>query len=253
MATPLDDLTKIHCRFPLLAFLLSLSNPSAISTSLSSPETQNRILFTDRSLGLKRLLSIGIPIPIPILDYRLPLPLWIHDVILHILAAGCVTIMLYQTLFLGLRGIIVFACWTWHDPLTWAAVGGIVHLLRVISWRLCLGPNPNSPSRSWTRWGLFICSSSSNLTIKFPRVERLLALVFNIIELMNYGYGTVMLSGMTLVNPVVALRIFTSIGFSAVMGRIIALWLLEVYPDVPIYEAVDSEPIRKDEEEISEQ
>lgn len=50
---------------------------------------------------------------------------------------------------------------------------------------------------------------------------------------MNYGYGTVMLSSMTLVGPTQALKIFVMIGFSAVTGRLIAVWLLEVYPDGP--------------------
>jgi hypothetical protein len=237
MATPLDDLTKIHCRFPILAFLLSLSNPSAISTTLSSPETYKPTLFTDRSPGLKKFLSGGLYIPF--LEIHLPLPLWIHDVILHLLAAGCATIMFYQTLFLGLKGIIVFACWTWHNPLTWVSAGGIVHLLRVISWRFCLGPNSELSSQIWTRWVFVI--SSSNLATTAPRMERLLALAFKIVELMNYGYGTVMLSSMTLVNPVIALRIFTEIGFSAVGARIIALWVLEVYRDVPIYESANTE------------
>lgn len=56
---------------------------------------------------------------------------------------------------------------------------------------------------------------------------------------MNYGYGTVMLSSITLVNPVTALEVFTLLGFSAVMGRLIAIWLLEVYPDVSIHDDGD--------------
>ena len=51
---------------------------------------------------------------------------------------------------------------------------------------------------------------------------------------MNYGYGTLQFSGFTLVGPFFAIRTFTLIGFSSLISRLIAIWLLEVYPDVRI-------------------
>lgn len=44
------------------------------------------------------------------------------------------------------------------------------------------------------------------------------------------GYGTVMLSGTTLVSPINALKVFCRIGFSAVTSRLVVIWLLEVFP-----------------------
>jgi hypothetical protein len=50
---------------------------------------------------------------------------------------------------------------------------------------------------------------------------------------MNYGYGTVMLSGTTLVSPRNSLVVFCLMGYASVCSRLAAIWLLEVFPDVP--------------------
>lgn len=65
-------------------------------------------------------------------------------------------------------------------------------------------------------------------------MARFIALAFQIVGIMNYGYGTVLLSGTTLVHPNVALRIFTLMGFAGVLARLIVIWLLDVYPDVEV-------------------
>lgn len=232
MATSVDDLIRIHVRFPFLAFLLSLSNPSSLSISISSPQKEYRTLHTRRSESLIQLLAAGIPSPFT--RGNISIPLWVHDLFLHILASGCVAIVFYQTLILGLRGVVVYACWTWHNPFTWVSVGGLVHLLRVLSYRLCLGPTPDCPNQSkWDRLQFCLASTGSKLAVQHLKVERFFTLLFQVIGLMNYGYGTVMLSSMTLVGPTQALKIFTLIGFSAVTGRLIAIWLLEVFPDGP--------------------
>jgi hypothetical protein len=49
---------------------------------------------------------------------------------------------------------------------------------------------------------------------------------------MNYGFGTAILSGMMLINPYIALRTFILIGLSGMVAKLIALWLLSVYPDI---------------------
>lgn len=239
MATSVDDLVQIHSRFPILAFFLSLSNPSSISTTLSSAKKEYKPTSTMRSPGLLSFLSTGISIPFT--NKNISIALWIHDLILHLLASGCVALMFYHTLILGLRGVVVYACWTSQNPLTWVSVGGLVHLLRIFSYRLCLGPMTTNDSNSnpnytwWSRWHYSLASSNTKMIVKFPKMERFLTLCFQIIGFMNYGYGTVMLSSITLVNPVTALEVFTLLGFSAVMGRLIAIWLLEVYPDVSIH------------------
>jgi hypothetical protein len=228
MSISVEDLLEIHCRFPILAFLLAMCNPSTISGTLVSTPTIIRPLHSVRSRGLKELLSYGLPLPFGI---RIPCSLWFHDFVLHFIASGCVAMISYQVLVLGWKGVIVFACWTWHNPFTWVSVGAILHLMRVVSWRWCLGPiNPEQP---WNRWTVFIARSGSNLTVVRPRFARLLALFFQVTGLMNYGYGTVALSGMMLINPYYALRTFVFVALSSLLAKISALWLLAIYPDVP--------------------
>lgn len=145
MATSTEDLLRIHHRYPVLAFLLSLCNPSTILSGLTSPPHPNRVLAARRRLNTQRSQSYqhmktALSITLPFSDATIGMTDFLHDAILHILGAGIATMMIYQALLLGMRGVIVFACWTWHEPFTWVGVGGLIHLLSAIAWRLCLGP-----------------------------------------------------------------------------------------------------------------
>lgn len=51
---------------------------------------------------------------------------------------------------------------------------------------------------------------------------------------MNYGYGTVMLSGINLVSPQSGLQIFCYMGFAALTSRLVTIWLLEIWPEVAV-------------------
>jgi hypothetical protein len=57
-------------------------------------------------------------------------------------------------------------------------------------------------------------------------------IVFQVSGLMNYGYGTAILSGTTLVTPSNSLIVLCLMGFASVASRLAAIWLLEVVPDV---------------------
>jgi hypothetical protein len=59
-------------------------------------------------------------------------------------------------------------------------------------------------------------------------------MLFQILGLMNYGYGTVILSGKTLVAPQMALQVFCLIGFASLSSRLVVLWVVRVWPEEPI-------------------
>jgi hypothetical protein len=247
MATSTADLLYIHHRYPVVALLLSLCNPSTIASglasdlpfgrSLSSSEkilnSHERILLarrrlrSTRSTGYRPMISF-LTVRLHISDAQID---FLHDLILHLYAAGVAGTMLWQAILLGMRGVIVFACWTWHQPFTWIGVSGILHLLAAITWRFCLGPLDPTLPFSRCHWSL--SRSGSNLTLTHPRVARFMEIVFQILGLMNYGYGTVMLSGTTLVSPRNSLVVFCLMGYASVCSRLAAIWLLEVFPDVP--------------------
>jgi hypothetical protein len=220
MATSSDELLTIHCRYPVLAFLLSLCNPSTILTDLHTPKITNRIPRTEPSARYLNLIGHGIEIPGT--RFRIPLTNWLYELSLHILATCAASMILYQAFLLGIRGVIVFACWTWHEPFTWIVIGALVHLIQVIVWRLCLAP-------SYAIWS--IARAEEKLEIRHIKVVRFNMLVWRVFGLMNYGYGTVLLSGTTLVSPKNALAVICLLGFSGVLARLIAIWVLEVYPD----------------------
>lgn len=177
---------------------------------------------------IDRFLTIRIPgsqKPLKMTDF-------IYDLILHTAAALLAAVMVWQAMLLGIRGVIVFACWTWHEPFTWVGVGGLAHLLYALAWRLCLGPI--SPSEPWSRWHWSLSRSGGNLLLAHPRIARFFDLVFQVIGLMNYGYGTVMLSGTSLVSPANSLMVFCLMGFASMSSRLLAIWLVEVWPEVPV-------------------
>jgi hypothetical protein len=236
MATSTNDLLRIHHRYPILAFLLALCNPSTILSGLTSaqcPDHTNQskaMLHSMQSPAYTSMLA-RFSLRLPGSENRIGLTHFTHGLILHLIAAGIAAIMLWQALLLGMRGVIVFACWTWHEPFTWVGVGGLVHLLSTIAWRFCLGPvNTLVP---FSRWNWSLSRSGGNLTLAHPHFARFLDLVFQIIGLMNYGYGTVMLSGTSLVSPKNGLAVFCLMSFASMSSRLLTIWLLEVWPEAP--------------------
>ena len=117
---------------------MSLCNPSTISTSITSSSIVIRPIQTTRSVGLRAHLKDGMSIPFT--KIRFSIRFRQHDLVIHILASLVVVMIVWQTLVLGYRGVIVFACWTSFNPITWVSVAGIILLLRVLAWGLCLGP-----------------------------------------------------------------------------------------------------------------
>lgn len=141
--------------------------------------------------------------------------------------------------------MIVYACGTSLNPLAWVLVGGLAHLIRILTWRLSLGVRQIDPistqnhkkktrSLRW-HWNLSK-SAAAKLEVRQTRIARFLAIVFQVVGIINYGYGTLMFSGFTLVGPTNSIRVFTLVGFSSLVSRLIAIWLLEVYPDEKVSE-----------------
>jgi len=213
MSTSVDELLEIHSRFPVLALLLSLSNPSTISATLSSPPLKPRAIRSRRSEGLKLFLS-----------QQLHIPVWVHDVVLHILAAGVAGLVVFIVVQLGYRGVVINACSKWFDPLIWVCIGAVVHTMRIATWRMCLGPiDPELPYRA-SRWRWSMATSATNLQIIYPRMARFLVFFFQFFSIMNYGFGTVMLSSTTLVTITNALFVFWQLGLCGLAGRCLAIW-----------------------------
>jgi hypothetical protein len=65
-----------------------------------------------------------------------------------------------------------------------------------------------------------------------------------VLGLVNYGYGTVILSAMTLVSTQNALGVFATMGVMSLGARLITIWLVDIFPELQVDEGktgVDSE------------
>lgn len=241
MAIPTHDLLRIHHRYPVLAFLLSLCNPSTFLSGLSSLKRLDPghhspdMLHSIRSPTYNKTIERFFTLQIPGTEKQIKLSNFAYDFILHLFAVGLASIMVWQAVLLGIRGVIGFACWTWHEPFTWVGVGGLTHLLSTVAWRLCLGPIDSL--QTWSRWNWSLSRSGGNLELAHPHWARFFDLVFQIISLMNYGYGTAIFSGTSLVSPLNGLTVFCLMGFSSMSSRLLAIWILEVVPEVAAEDA----------------
>lgn len=236
MSSTSDDLLRIHIRYPLLAFLLSLCNPSTISESLTTLTTHNTpVLQPDekkRTLGYMRVAGVqswhfglrGSPWEALVKKTM--------EVALHLAVVGIISLQLREVFIVGLAGVVVFSCYSWFHPLIWVLFGGVIHIRNVICWRLCLGPTERS-SRSTLRVRLTWCLADSLADVKLahPYWARFKTLFFEVVSLMDYAYGTVTLSSMSLISSRQAVVIVCILGFSALSARLIAILLLEVLTD----------------------
>ncbi len=176
MLTSIKKLLLIYYRYPPLAFLLAICNVSTILSGLNSihyaksVQHARHMLHSKRSKEYRTMMDrffsiwlLGLDKPLKTLDF-------VYDLVLHLIAICIATIIMWRAVLLGIRGVMVFACWTWHEPYTWVGVGGLVHLLSTIAWRLCLGPINSAQPRKRRHW--IICRSGGNLTLAHPRLAR---------------------------------------------------------------------------------
>ncbi|KAF4626350.1 hypothetical protein G7Y89_g11812 [Cudoniella acicularis] len=263
-STSMDEMLIVHRRYPLLAFLLSLSNPSAISLNLASPPEKLKTLYTIRSTGFNDFIEAGISIPF-FPGIKLPLNILLHDIILHFVAMTAAATVLWQALRLGSRGFIAFSCSTTYDPFLWILAGFITHLISVVGWRCCLGPstpasaastsstqapNPSSilpqPSGAQThthssRWHWIIAHTKGSLTLAHPKAARFLALFVRVLCLMNYAFGTAINATTTFVAPFSAIKVLVIMGCATLAARLVAIWCVEVWPEEEVDEGEEEE------------
>lgn len=198
MATSSDDLLRIHHQYPLLSFFLSLCNPSnavlSAAPTLSSEDpftaSANQALYNEKSDGYLHRIRKG---HWSSQKKILCIPDLCHDLLFHTLAISLAVVIIWQSILLGARGVLVFSCWTWHEPFTWVGIGGLTHLLSALAWRLCLGKAMADsethifPVTGRWRWTLATSNKKLRLELKHPKVARFFGLTLQVVGLMNYG------------------------------------------------------------------
>lgn len=227
------EIMRIHSRYPILAFFLSIANINKrpdTSQPLPTITSPSAVLLGPYG-SVKRRDQTSKPNPIAI---------WI----LHILAAGGVGIIVWQTVEIGRRGVLSWACWTDFYPLIWVAMAVVHHVLSVslmrTSLRVTVVPPLSPPlKRKPSSTGLqqvkekspFACwdLTQGNLRVevkrrKFAKWSKAIA---DLVNNVNYLCGTAVFASITLVSGRVAIQKLSAFGIITVAVRIAAVYVLE--------------------------
>lgn len=243
--TSTDELLQVHSRYPVLAVFLSLCNPSTTSFRLSLSSRQAHAVPSpsggnpkplERALLTSRLAPTEQPIERLLLAKNMingrfrTVSEW-QVGFLHLVVGSAAAVAVWQSVELGVRGINIFGCRSWWNPLLWLLCGGSMHLWNVVWSRLCLASRPQArrtiPSLRWT-WSLW--SVRERLYLKRPDLARFNDLLMSGTALINYMFSTMLLSGMQLIHAEAALRIACVFCVMAVIARLMTIWILEVLP-----------------------
>lgn len=220
-----DEILEIHSYHPILAFFLSICTPSTLPlrVSWSSRDEQPGVSNLE-----KVLLSKGDA------SYRIrTVPTW-QIIIFHILAMIGAGGVIAQTVFLGERAFISFACWTSFWPIVSVMFStAFVHVADVVWSRLCLGPKNFGEGNS-LRWSWKIADVSDRLVVTRPGMAKLKNMATAVGTCVLYAWLTILFSSIQLVSATKAMRIVLGAYFTCAMAaRGIVVWLLEVVPESP--------------------
>ena len=122
IGTSRNDHLRIHKRFPVLALLLSTCNPSTIVAGLAwrtDTPPENVLLKNHVQLDAYRAARY-------------------ISLVIHGIAAAAAGLALWQAVLLGMRGVVPFACASWYNPLFWLFLSPIIHIIDVVTSRLCI-------------------------------------------------------------------------------------------------------------------
>lgn len=155
----------------------------------------------------------------------------IDIITVHALTGVGAALVTWQTVDIGKKAVLSWACWTDFYPIIWLCLAVVHHLLAVICMRLSLrishvsstrSADNRGPLRIWDltqdRWRVE-CTAK-----KFARWGKVCADLLNNVA---YLYGTVVFSSLTLVTGYNAIKVLALYGGVAALSRITALWALE--------------------------
>jgi len=148
----------------------------------------------------------------------------------HVFAAVGAAGVIWQTQNLGNRAVVSWACWTDFYPALWICIGLIHHILAILFLRLSLKSDDTSTR---TRKGapllvtqLDMTQGGLDLIVAHTRFASWSKAFVDLLGNVNYLYGTVVFSSLTLVSGVVAIKVLVVYGIVAAVARIMGAWTL---------------------------
>lgn len=155
-------------------------------------------------------------------------------VLAHFLAAGCAAVIIWQTVDLGRNALLTWACWTDFYPLIWVCLAVAHHLVSVLSLRLSVRisiPRSGTPragdpvSRSGLKvWSL--AQGNQEIEISRKTLLRCSKAAADLLNNLNFLYGTAIFSSLTLVSGQRAIRALIVYGTFATFSLGMGVWVL---------------------------
>ncbi|KAF2008543.1 hypothetical protein BU24DRAFT_456312 [Aaosphaeria arxii CBS 175.79] len=216
-----EDIIRISARFPFLALCLSITNVNKksgrhrnVPATRSGPFPLGPYGFVPDSMSTPILWGNYIPV-----------------VLVHILAATGATVVVWQTVDLGRKAVVTWACWTDHYPVIWICLAVIHHLIAVVFLRTSLRISGKSPSGKdlVPRSGLSVWNlvqENREIELVHRKLMRWSKASADLLNNLNLLYGTAVLSSLTLVSGRNAIIVLTVYGTIAAFSRAMAMWVL---------------------------
>jgi hypothetical protein len=152
--------------------------------------------------------------------------------IVHLLAGTGAGIVTWQTIEIGRNGVLSWACWTDFYPVVWIGLAVVHHVLSIGFMRASLrttltkpeNPTPQAIS-AFSKWDL--TNDQVHVAVGRNRFAKWSKAVADLVNNVNYLYGTAVFTSLTLVSGVVAIQKLVLFGVVAVGARIATVWVLE--------------------------
>jgi len=226
-----EEVVRISARFPILAFFLSITNIN------KRPNTRQNLA---QSHIKSSVVSLG---PYGYVDVIPPSSTsssgWATSkgiLLAHVLTGAGAAAVVYQTVDLGRKAVVSWACWTDWYPILWIGFGTYHHIFSFVCMRLSLGvteapSDTSAPSyHAAARSALFVWDLAREpftVTVLHKRFAHWSKALVDLLNNVNYLYGTAVFSSLTLVSGSNAIKNLAIYGGVAVVGRLVGFWTLE--------------------------
>ncbi|KAF2831431.1 hypothetical protein CC86DRAFT_366792 [Ophiobolus disseminans] len=229
------EIIRVHARYPLLAFFLSLTNmnkrPDVVQpTHPTTRPTPDSISLGPYGMVRRRNRKLRTP------PYRI--------MTIHFLAAVGAAIVIWQTVEIGRYGVLSWACWTDFYPLIWIGMAVLQHVLSVVLMRssLCLMVDtvlpPQVPRKSsqptkqrvpaksaFTSFDL--TEADLQVEVGRKRFAKWGKAAADLVNNVNYLYGTAVFASITLVSGRLAIHRLATFGIITAAARMATVFVLE--------------------------
>jgi hypothetical protein len=225
-----DDLLRIHAQYPALALLLSITNISTVNVRLRGirpVETRRTTdLHVEGSLDV-RGKDLGpykhmIPLNQKPSDSRVAITVY------HCLALGGALVVIWQTVDLGRKAVLTWACWTDFYPVIWVLLSVLQHILAAGCLRLSLRNIAAPRNQYFGVWQLKLTEPELNLQLAHPTFAHWAKAGVELLSNVIFLYGTVTFSSLSLVSGVNAIKVLVVYGTVSAVTRITTAWYLHV-------------------------